>query len=250
MLKYVIESLEDLEDPKLSHLYVEREGKFILEVEGVTPSLDFNNVKEALRKERALRSSWEAKAKAFGEESPETVQGLKDKIAELEASPPGSEDAEAIKKNLKEHYEAKMQVMVSESAKKLEESETRVKERDSKLTNFRLEKELLDLVKDVAKPETLSDALSLVKSGVSLDADTDEFMAGDGITSLKDHVEGFFKSRPYFVRESTSGGAAGGKGAAGGATDWTKMTMTEQAQLQVSNPVMATKLRRKAGLIQ
>jgi len=247
-LQYAINSLEDLEDPKQSELYMESDGKFILQVEGVKPLDEFNKVHEALRKERGFHSEWEKKAKLFGEDTPETIADFKTKIAELEAST-GNEDIEGVKKSLKEHYEARLTALALESGKKLETSESEKIALGSKLTDFQLEKQLMELCKGVAKPESFTDALSLLKAGVTLDADTGDFVAKDGITLLKEHVATFFKDRPYFVAESESGGATGGKGTPGAPTDWKKMNMTEQAMLIHTNPNLATKLRRKAGMI-
>lgn len=249
MLKYIIENLEDIEDPKIRELYKETsDGKFMLDIEGVKPTEEFNKVHEALRKERELHRDWEKKAKMFGDLTPENIEEFKTKIAELEATK-GSEDVEAIKKSLKEHYEARMAVINSESKNKLGEKDLLVKDLESKLTSFKLDKELMDLCKDVAKPESISDALALLKAGVIWDEDTGDFVASDGVTTLKDFTIDFFKNRPYFVASSEGGGAKGSKGSINSPSDWTKLNMTEQGLLLKQNPVLAEKLRRKAGLI-
>ncbi len=82
-LDMIVESLDSV-DEAFRGEYVERDGKFVLDVTGAFSEVDRNKLQDSLRKERDEHKTTRVKLKAFGENTPESFVTLTDKAEELQ----------------------------------------------------------------------------------------------------------------------------------------------------------------------
>ncbi len=87
-LSMIIESMEDVDEP-LRELYVERDGKFELDVTGVFSTLDRDKLRGSLQAERTAHKQTRDKLSVFGERTPESIEeletGLEEATTQIEA---------------------------------------------------------------------------------------------------------------------------------------------------------------------
>ncbi len=99
-LDMIVESLDSVGEAFRGE-YVERDGKFVLDVTGAFSEVDRNKLQESLRKERDDHKSTRGKLKAFGENTPDSFTTLSDKAEELQLALDATEgsDEERAAKN-------------------------------------------------------------------------------------------------------------------------------------------------------
>lgn len=104
-LKYQLETIEDLDEP-LQQLYTEKNGKYVLDVEGVEPVENIKGLKSALAKEREAANAY----KKFGDpdDIAQQIADLEQKIKEAGKGSKAADDAQAKIDQLTEQYEAKL----------------------------------------------------------------------------------------------------------------------------------------------
>lgn len=118
-LKAVVDSLEAVPEAQRD-LYVERDGKFHLDVEG---SEDVSGLKTALQRERDARKKAEERAKtALSDDDLETFERLKTEAAERERKKSEEKgEWEKLETQLKDSHKAELEKVTSRS-KQLEQS--------------------------------------------------------------------------------------------------------------------------------
>lgn len=133
-LKLVVEKLDDIEESSRG-LYVEKDGKFVLDVDGVE---DTSGLKSALQKERLAREAKDKQVRAWERlgRSPEEIESLiaeQDKIAEERSK---AEEEKAAKAGEWDKLKAQMN----------DKHQTELKSKDDSISNMRksLEKHLVD----------------------------------------------------------------------------------------------------------
>jgi len=133
-LKLVVEKLDDVEEASRG-LYVEKDGKFVLDVDGIE---DTSGLKSALQKERSAREAKDKQVRAWERlgKSPEDIENLiaeQDKIAEERAK---AEEEKAAKAGEWDKLKAQMN----------DKHQVELKAKDDSISSMRkaLEKHLVD----------------------------------------------------------------------------------------------------------
>jgi len=81
-LKVVLDSLDDV--PEAIHSeYVEKDGKFVLQLDGAFSAVDRDNLQKALKKERDEHKAAKQRLGKYGELTPEQIEELRSKNEEL-----------------------------------------------------------------------------------------------------------------------------------------------------------------------
>ena len=199
-LEYTVDTLEGL-DEGIAALYVEKDGKHVLDVSGVEPAENVTGLKTALQKERENAAMW----KKFG--TPDDVDA---KIAELtekaKGSGKGAEDAQA-----------RLDAMAADYDGKLSERDARIEKMMKGNARSSLEAEL---AKAGFIPEAIDDIAATALSRIEFNDDgtpkvlTSEGkpMIGNGAdhgATLADLAKELSEAKPYAVRDGGAGG--GGK---------------------------------------
>lgn len=199
-LAYQIETLEGL-DEGVAALYVEKDGKHVLDVEGVESAESVAGLKTALQKERENAASW----KKYG-----TPADIDAQIAALtekaKGSGKGADDAQAKLDALDSEYKAQ------------------IAERDARLQSMMKARTDADLKAELAKVGVVPEGLDMMAQFASTrvqfnDDGTPKVLTKDGKpmigsgadhgATLSDLAKELAESMPYLVKDS--GNAGGGK---------------------------------------
>ena len=206
-LQFEVDSVEGLDDAVKS-LYVEKDGKFRLDVSGIDPA---DELKEALRKEREVSKSRQAKLEeldAARAKREKEAEAEKQKILEEAARKSGDFDS------LRASYEEKFE-------KSKGEYESKVKSLDSQLEKLLVDNKALDIATQIA-PDNVALMLPHVKARIGTRVDDDgqkhtAFMDKNGnLSSLTadDLVKEFMEDKTFAAvvtgSRATGGGATGG----------------------------------------
>lgn len=257
-LKAVVESLDQIDEQYREH-YTERNGKFELSVDvgvdGVKSYSDFNNLNEALRKERNDHKTAKDTLGRFGGRSIDEIIKDLDRIPELEASK-GQIDEEKLNTILESRLKGKTAPLERE----LTEYRTKAEQLGQQVTEFQnreINRTMLDNIRTVAtKAKVLPEALEDIQMYIGCFT-----LSEDGRVVVKDgvgHTPGLTveqwltdmqQSRPHWWGSTTQGGSRGGQGGGGGSNPWShdNWNMTEQGRIYTQNPTKAKQLAEQAG---
>lgn len=225
-------------DKALQALYAEKDGKFVLDVEGEE---DVGGLKSALQKERdaaklAAKELKEFKALWEGLD-PAEIRKLVDKLG-------GDEEAQLIKAGKIDEVVAKRMDKANQAhAKALKDMQAKIDASDAKAGKY-AGRVLDDAVRAASTKAGLhanavDDALFRARTMFTLDEEGNAVQLKDGAVvmgkdsktpySPAEWLEGMRETAPHwFPAGNTGGGASGGKGGAQGKTmkrsDWEAMT--------------------------
>jgi hypothetical protein len=256
-LKAILDSIDDLPDAVKSE-YVEKNGKFELQVEGMKTEADVARVAEALRKEKNDFSAFKTQFAPLAGKKIEDVVAQLDRIPELEAAAAGKLDETAIEKMV----EGRIKGRVAPLEREVGQLKATVAEKDKVIDEF-TGKEKTRTIHDavrkaatVAKvvPEALEDALILAERHFELD-DSGRVVTKDGLpVTAGIQPEAWFTdlqaTRKHWWGPNIGGGAGGNRGGGGPADNpftHENWNMTKQGQLVRENPAKAEQLARSAG---
>lgn len=217
-LKVTLETLDDVQTEYQS-LYVERDGAFVLDVEGVDNHPEVRNLKTAYTAEKAKRA--------------ETSDKLRDALAKLEAKPEptAKDDAEMIR--LREALEADRDGW-----------KTKAETFERQVYGLTVESQLDAAIREVgiSEPAFQKAAKRLLSEGVKLHEGRPIVETDMGPVGLVDHVKRWAAGEgKAFVSPASGGGASGNKGGGGGgktiaASELATMTSAEKAKFYKANP--------------
>lgn len=212
-LKAVLETLDGL-DEGLKGLYVEQEGKFVLDAEGV----DNSGLKSALEKERKAARDAEAKRKEFESKYKDIDP---DRYAELLKA---QEEAEANKGTVEERAQKQAQKAIDAANKARDEALAGIEAERKKAQAYQ-GRVLDDAIRAAAAKaglhqHAIDDALfrgrsmfSLDDSGsaVQLDSDGQLVIGKDGKTpfSPSEWLDGMRETAPHWFPAGASGSGSG-----------------------------------------
>ena len=232
-LKPVVKSLDGVEE-KFHSLYVERDGKFYLDLEGdLHTDDDIAGLKSALQKERQERKLLEKKAKtALTEEEREELESLK---AEKEA-------AERKTMEKKGEYDKLIKKLQTDHEKEKEELAAKLKDEESRTTRLVVKDKIrAAAVKSGVLKDNIEDVITLTKNRFRLDGDEIVVLDEDGELSA-DSVGTFFEktfkeSRPIYYEPS------GGPGSGANQTQTTRTSKQGAVVLSREDAKDTTKYR-------
>lgn len=256
-LKAILDSLEGV--PEALHgEYVEKNGKYELQVEGMKTEGDVARVQEALRKEKNDFKAYKDRYGVLGDRKPDEILTQLDRIAELEAAAEGKLDDEKINKIV----EGRVKQQIAPIVRERDQYKTQLGEKDQLIEGFTTKERtrtIHDAVRKAATgakvlPEALDDALMLAERTFELTEDG-KVVTKDGVgvtPGLGPDVwfTDLQKTRPHWWGQSSGGGAGGNRGGVGGeknpwsAENW---NMTEQGKILVADRSKAEQLAKAAG---
>lgn len=272
ILNAVIAKLDDVEEA-FRGFYVEKDGKFALQVNGVKTQADVDAVTRALQNERTEHTKTKGKVTTLTETvqswvdaagegaTPESVKATIEKVGTLEAA-----GGPEITKNFQSMVTAEVNKIVdgrvkSETTKiqrQLDAANTKLTEQGSTITNYVQKDErrtVVDAVRGAAdaakvRGEAIPDILAIAAGELKL-------VDGKVVTEDGRDPAQWFEDRkkvsPYFWPVAKGAGAAGGDGLPGVDSKdnpfaFGNHNMTKISALVGSNPSEAAKLAAAAGV--
>lgn len=194
-LKALLESMEGVDDA-VKPLYAERDGKFVLDVEGIDDHPEVASLRNAYSRTKEDRE----KAKT-------DAQKLRDRIAELEKSAPDTAATQAKLSQLQEQLEAK---------------DAEVREYATKYMSVTRDQALANALQaaGITDPTFLKASTAMLNGQVKLGDDGTAYVeTGMGPKVLTDFVKGWAAGEgKSFVTGAKGGGAKGNDGGTQSAT--------------------------------
>lgn len=272
ILNAVIAKLDDVEEA-LRGFYVEKDGKFALQVSGVKTQADVDAVTRALANERTEHGKTKAKnstltetvqawVDAAGENgTPETVKATIEKVGTLEAA-----GGPEIAKNFGAMVTAEVNKIVDGRVKsantalqrQLDAANTKLTEQGTTITTYVQKDERRSIVDQVrgscdaarVRPDAIPDILAI--AGGELKLVEGKAVTEDGRDAAQ-WLEDRKKVSPYYWPAAKGAGAGGGDGLPGVDSKdnpfaFGNHNMTKISALVGSNPSEAAKLAAAAGV--
>jgi hypothetical protein len=213
-LQAVLDKLDDVPEP-LRELYVEADGKYRLDADGVESLVDTSGLKSALEKERKAAKDAAAALKKYDGVDPERYAEL------LKAA----EEAEAQKLQTEGKWEEMKQRLTDAHKKELDKSAGEVSKRDRVIEQLTVENELSAAIE---KANILPEHRRTVRNHLKVEGGPKVVWEGDvpiglmGEVPIAEYVESWAKTdeaAPYLPPSGAGGsGARGGGGGGGGVT--------------------------------
>lgn len=267
-LKAILDSLDELAEP-LREYYEEKDGKFLLQAEGVVLESDIaamRNAKQQAVKERneALKKLEPFKNAAGELMKPDEIHAAMDELEQLRAEKEagGGKDDEARHKAIEaavKREKAPLQRQIDALTKERDLFKTSDGEKDGKIRRMTLENEINKLIpgsgiKDSAAARDLmlfaERELTISEDGkVITREDVDGLPVGmDAKAWLSEHVK---STRGYLFPQSQGAGAGGGNGGSGGSekNPYTRehWSLGAQAAIEQVDRAKAERLAQQAG---
>jgi len=266
-LKAILENLDELPDsidPR--DLFVEKDGKFELAIEGVKTQADVDRLTKALSKERLDHRGTKDKVKGYGDLTPESIQELQDELEELRASGEGKGKGgrpsdEQVQKLVQLALEKERRPL-DKKIKDLETQVTTLTGENVVLVGEKKKRVLVDAIREVTagdkgvpiRVEALGDVEMLAERVFTFD-ESDKPVTKEGVgfepglspreLLVQIQVAG---TKPHWFKDTEGAGATGGKGA--GAGKYTGVNPFDKATFNLSagskmfkeNPALAKRL--------
>lgn len=243
VLKASYTSLDDV--PSQFHeLFEEKDGKFVIQVEGLKTEADMAPLREALRKERSDHAATKKRLQQFGDLEPEELQKQLDELEDLRAEkdargPKDDDKIQILVDQRVKREKAPLERELEKLRKEAEELREANAQLDSTLKRGKIETALRKAAEDAKILSTaIEDVVAIGErlfeideSGAVLVKDNVGFTPGEKPEAwLSDMKE----KRPHWWAMSQGGGAQGGKdgGGSGAGNPWAHDTwnMTKQGE--------------------
>jgi len=258
-LKAIVDSLDDI-PADIHSEYVERNGKFELQVEGMKTEADVARVQTALTKERTDHSALKTRVSMLGDRKIEDVIPLLDKIPELEAAAAGKLDEPAIERIVEGRLNTKLAPVLRER----DQLKAQLGEAQGTIQGFQTKdrtRTIHDQVRSAAVkakllPEAIDDALALADRTFEIEEGTDRVVTKDkiGVTPGLEPaawLTDLSATKPHWWGPTQGGGALGnregGTGSVGNPFTAENWNLTKQGEIYTANPAKATQLAQAAG---
>lgn len=239
MLKYKIADLNDVEE-SLQGFYTEKDGEYVLQVEGGKPDSEISGLTSALKKERENSKVATSRLNKFGDVTPEDFNLLSDEIANLKAK--DSRDVDAL-------FTARMLPFEREKEQLKVERDNSVKELSNlkdKMMNSSRDNVINELANGKIKSEFLRDAKLRAKYELTFNEDVKDFVTSEGVKA-DDWFAKQILETPSWELNSLGSGAKGGSTITNSKTNpWVDGTLDERANIIKSNPALAERLKSEA----
>ena len=257
--KQMLESLEGLA-PEVAAEYVEKDGKYHIQVEGMKTQADIDRVTTSLTAARTEANTFKSKLALLGDRKVEDVVTMLDRIPVLEAAAAGKLDED----KLKEMAELRARAIVAPIERERDGLKTQVAEKDGIIQTFKTKEStrtIHDQIKDAAKKagvidEAMEDAINAGERLFILEEGTNKAVVGEGKSVTqglepKDWLSDLQTKKPHWFGQSVGGGAGGNRGA-GGQTELNPFShegwsITKQGQMMQADAARADRLAKAAG---
>lgn len=250
-LKFTIPTEAELPADHKS-LYVERDGAWYLDVEGVVPK---ERLEEFRTNNRNLTKENAELKKKIADIDFDDIEDLKAKRKEIEDGHiKGKKAEEILEQRTKEMKAAHDKALTAEKARaeKAEGDLARLKINDAALSVAMKKGLLPSATEDLT---VRAQAVFKLKDGkpTAFQGEAELYGISGGPLTVEEWVDGLTKNAPHLFKSSTGGGAGGagsGGGATGGPNPFSKdgFNLTRQAELLTSDPAAAKRLAAAAGV--
>lgn len=257
--KMVLDSVDDLPE-EIKKEYVEQDGKFHIQVEGMKTQADIDRVTASLTAARTEAGGYKAKLALLGDRKIEEILPMLDRIPELEAAAAGKLD----EAKLKEMAEARARAIIAPIERERDGYKTQLAEKDTVIKTFETKEKtrtIHDQVKEAATkagvlPEAIEDAIFQAERVFELEEGSGKAVVKEGTSfsqglEPKDWFSDLQTKKPHWFGGSAGGGAGGNRGG-GGAGEVNPFShdgwnMTKQGQMMQTDPARADRLAKAAG---
>lgn len=256
--KMVLDSLDGLPE-EVAKEYVEKDGKFHIQVEGMKTQADIDRLQTSLNAARASETGLKQKLATLGDVKIEDVPAMLARIPELELAASGKVDEE----KLKEMAEARAKTLLAPVERERDTLKTQLGEKDQIIGQYETKDKVRNIHKQVRvaakesglREEAIEDALLLADRTFELDESGRAVVKADvdysqGLTP-KDWLADLQTKRPHWWPDSEGGGAGGNRGGGGNvqknpftAENW---NLTEQGKILNTDRNRAEQLAKAAG---
>jgi hypothetical protein len=239
-LKTVLETTDGL-DESLIPLYIETDGKFVLQIEGVDAHPDVANLKSAYERVKADRDTVKAERDQFKTKAASLPEDFDpEKWSKFKDGKPD----EAALVSLRQELEADRDSWKLKAEKANEAARKNALDRD-----------LTDALNDagVINPSFAKAARNMLASDVQMSDEGKPFIDTDmGPLGLAEHVKRWAagEGKDFVTAPKGGGGKSGeGSGTAGDSNPWKTETrnLTRQAEIMKTEPALAAQLKAAAG---
>lgn len=257
-LKAILDTIDDLpEDIKKE--YVEKNGKFELQVEGMKTQADVDRLQGALTKERNDHKVVRERLGLLGDRKIEDVLQILDRVPELEAAAAGKLDETKINELVEGRIKTKLAPVEREKGQLAQ----RVQELSGIVEQYQTKdkvRNIHDAVRDAVgkaqgfQSSAVEDALLYAERMLEINEEGRVVTRdGVGVTPGVDAAVWLTEmqaKKAHWWGPSQGGGAGGNRnGAGGGANPWSAegWNMTEQGRILKENRSRAEQLAKSAG---
>lgn len=217
MLKWFYKTKEEIPE-NLLDFYQEKDGVFVLQVDGGVSNESVKSIKEELQNVRKEKIKLEENLNKFGDVTFEDYTTLKDQLDELKAKTISSKDADDIAKEINERVNEIVEIKsrdykreIDSIQEKLNSADQKAQDLTIKLHRKELETRLQNITKDQIDPRSFRDVLNKATlDKLAYNEEIDDFVDKDSKRLKEWFVDSLENSR--WEKESVSGGALGGKG--------------------------------------
>lgn len=258
MLKASYTSQSDI-PAEYTDLYKEKDGVFVIQVDGMKTQADVDSVLRAKQHEVQRRQEAEGRLRSYEAlgDDPDEIQKKLDSIPVLEAKASGNSDDK-----MEEIVKARVAQEVGAVQRDLDKANSRNAELEKENTSFkqeRLTRTITDQVRTAATEAKVLDTAidDVLLYGEKLFEVTEDgrVVTRDGVgvppgITAKDWLEDMQAKKGHWWPASQGGGAGGNDNAGpGGKNPFSKdnWNVTEQMKLMRENPERATRLREAAS---
>lgn len=256
--KMVLDSLEGLPED-VAKEYVEKDGKFHIQVEGMKTQADFDNLQKSLNAARTGENALKQRLGLLGDIKIEDAVAQLARIPELEAAAEGKLDDDKINGIVEGRIKQKLAPVERERdqlREQLGQKDQTISQFEQRERDRTIRKHIRTAAKESGmREEAVEDALllgertfELLEDGSVVVKEGTSFNQGLG---PKDWLSDLQSKRPHWWPESEGGGAGGNRGNGGtfaknpfSAEHW---NLTEQGKIVNSDRPRAEQLAKAAG---
>lgn len=260
-LKVKYDSLEEVPE-KFHELFVEQDGKFVLQVEGMKTEADIKRLTDSLSKERNEHKATKESLKKFEGLDPEKIKEEQEELAELRVRVEDGEGKGPDKETIDKLVEQKAKRLVAP----VEAERNDLKKQLDALTgeNTGLKSKIASTQIETVVRKACADQkiIGTATEDVIAAAERIFGVQEDGSVTTKDNVgvtpgldvldwlADMKDKRPHWWPASQGGGAKGGKDGevfSNNPWDKNKWNLTEQGKLIKADPARAKRMAEQAG---
>ena len=257
-LKAILDTIDDLPE-EIRKEYVEKNGKFELQVDGMKTQADVERLQGALTKERNEHKIVRERLGMLGDRKVEDVLQILDRVPELEAAAAGKLD----ETKLNELVEGRIKTKLAPVEREKGQLAQRVQELTGIVEQYQTKdkvRSIHDAVREAVskaqgfQPSAVEDALLYAERMLEIGEDGRVITRdGVGVTPGVDAIVWLTEmqaKKTHWWGPSQGGGAGGNRtGGAGGLNPWSAegWNMTEQGRILRENRSRAEQLAKSAG---
>lgn len=252
MIKFVYNTAAEVPEALKEH-YTEKDGKFVLQCEGVKPSNEFETMQTSLNAARADVSRFKGILAKFGEHTPETISAMEEELAGLKTGK--SEDIEARVSAQVEVRTKNLARDLAAATQRAEKAEGDVKALKSEFNTSKIDVAVMNVGSERFRKEAIQDAQLYARNDFEIDESgnvvTKETCTLGAGLSVAQWADKMLETKTHWENENTAGKSKGGRERQqAGNNPWAKesFNVTEQHRIMLADPTKAAAMKKAAGI--